>query len=255
MASNPNILFYRNNCQACATVINILRAENMLRYFNCVCIDNKPLSVPSPILVIPSIGKQLVGNEIFIWLKSCKVAKLQQEQINGIQLGVQQALQAQQQAQMRQIQMQQEMRLRRQIQEQQQVEQNKKGGVQINRNNPNGFIGSEMTGLSDTYAFTSVDIAPAHSYQTCNDMDKNCIFTAPEQKNKITESVQPTYITVINSKRAEQEKEIEEIYDNQRKHIDVLKQRYEETDKIIDQIVAKQQNAILTSYDVSGNYR
>lgn len=277
----PNIFFYRSNSQECASVMNILRSENMLQHFKCVCIDNRPTDIPSPVIVIPSMKKQFVGDEVFMWLRSIKVARSQQsERINQMtnmqytsppqgpqQITRMQQLQMQQQMQMQQIQLQRQqaqqaqlMKDRMQQRQQgqqgqvpQQVQQQAQQKINTNttrQNNPNGFVTSEMAGLSDTYAFTTVDIAPSHAYQSYTDMDKNVIYTAPEQANKITESVQPTYISMVTARRQEQEKEIETLFDTQRKNLDVLRKCYDETDKIIDKIVEKQQAAIMNSYDV-----
>jgi hypothetical protein len=264
--------------------MNILRSENMLNHFKCVCIDNRPPTIPSPVIVIPSMNKQFVGEEVFMWLRSIKVSRSQQsERINQMtslqhispqqgppqQISRMQQLQMQQQMQMQQLQRQQaqanlmkdRMQQRQQGQQGQQIQQSQQGQQIRNQqkintvdttkqSNPNGFVTSEMAGLSDTYAFTSVDIAPSHAYQSYTDMDKNVIYTAPEQANKITESVQPTYISMVTARRQAQEKEMETLFDTQRKNLDVLRKCYDETDKIIDKIVEKQQAAIMNSYDV-----
>lgn len=160
MSNAPNLLFYSNQCRDCQSLLRILQHDNMIHLFKCLCVDDirvrnsLPRSITTvPTIIIPSIHKQFVAGEIFRWLQSIKSSNIQQEARPMKASNVDN-------------------------------KQQQKG------NNPIGFVSQEMAGLSDSYAYTSVDIVPQHTYLTCADMDKYKIYTAPENSNRLTGNIQ-----------------------------------------------------------------
>lgn len=213
----PNLLFYSKNCRTCDTVIRLLQFEKLLQYFNCICVDNNLDKIPKqithvPTIIIPSLKKPLVANEIFAWIQAIKASRKQniEQQNNNIL------------------------------------------PVQINTHTtkvePIGFVSQEMAGLSDTYAYTMVDAVPQHNYVKCTDVDKNVIFTAPEKAQKINGNSHQICIDEIEKRRKEQDKVINDIFTTQKQNITFIQDKSNERDKIINTIVEKQQQNIMTQY-------
>lgn len=237
MSANPNLLFYSNQCQMCQSLLKILKNENMIQYFKCICVDIESVrrALPQdinivPTAIIPSINKKLVADKIFHWLQSVKMARQQHSNIQPT--AIQQRIQRTQQNNYNGNQP-----------PPQQIQQ------RPNQTGPIGFVSQEMTGLSDTYAYTTVDEVPRHSYVSCAELDKNTIFTAPEKQSKITQSLQPNFIKDAERKRKEQDESIDQLFKEQHKNIDFINAKRRETDNVIDKIVENQQQKILNMFD------
>ena len=73
MASN-NILFYSNDSRPCQTLIALMRSEDLLKYFNLICVDQYPQQnitiVPS--LIIRNSSSKIEGNDTFKWISNIK---------------------------------------------------------------------------------------------------------------------------------------------------------------------------------------
>lgn len=211
----PNILFYSQKCQKCHSVLSILKSENLLQYIKCICVDMNLNNIPKnirivPTLIVPSMNLFLEDDQIFTWVRNIRENKNSQkrELVDNVP------------------------------------------PAQNNNNQPKkllGYMTHEMSGLSDAYAYTNVDLVPSHSYLSCNEIGKDYIFTAPETQTKINQGIHPKYIKDAERKRREQDDEIENILKQQQQNIDYIKQKREETDKILEQIVEKHQENILTS--------
>lgn len=232
MSANPNLLFYSNQCQMCQSLLRILKNENMIQYFKCICVDIESVrrALPQginrvPTTIIPSINKKLVADEIFQWLQSVKMSRLQHSNIQPTVM-------------------------QQQIQRAQQ-NNNRNGNQQVQnrQTGPIGFVSQEMSGLSDTYAYTNVDEVPRHSYVSCTELDKNTIFTAPEKQSKITQSLQPNFIKDAERKRKEQDETINNLFNEQHKNIDFINTKRRETDHVINKIVENQQQKILGMFN------
>ena len=237
MSANFNLLFYSNQCQMCQSLIRILKNENIVQYFKCICVDIESVrrTLPPginrvPTAIIPSINKKLVADEIFQWLQAVKASRLQHSNIQPTVM--QQRIQRAQQNNCNGNQ-----------QSQQQIQQKPSQAGFI------GFAPQEMSGLSDTYAFTTVDEVPRHSYVSCTEMDKNTIFTAPEKQSKITQSLQPNFIKDAEKKRKEQDESINQLFKEQQKNINFINTKRKETNNVIDKIVENQQQKILGMFD------
>lgn len=73
---DANILFYSNNMNLCLDLIRILKNENLIQYFHCVCVDDKLEKLPSDMIVpcmkIKGTNKLWVAEETFEWIKQAK---------------------------------------------------------------------------------------------------------------------------------------------------------------------------------------
>ena len=204
-----NIIFYSNQCKTCQSLLMILKSENMIQYFKMFCVDdpnvrnNLPKGITKlPTLIVPSMNKKLEASEIFMWLKTIKSSKEQ----------------------------------RKQDYDTTHVE------PQTNIRQPNGFVSQEMTGISDMYAFTSIDEIPRHSYTACNELDKNTIFTAQEPSK---EHQQPAQTKSLEQKRTQQDGDINELFKKQHENIKILQEKRKRTDNLINNIVDKHQTDIM----------
>lgn len=232
MATSLNMLFYSNQCKMCQSLLVLLKNENMLQYFKCICVDdpiiqNKlPRSITTvPTAIIPSINKQFVAAEIFGWVQSVRNSKNQRAVSNRAGIQPQQYTTAAAQP------------------------QNGQPQKPMGPRAPIGFISQEMSGLSDTYAYTMVDEVPPHTYLSCNDLDKTTIFTAPEKQGKITQNLQPSYLKDVERKRKEQDANISQIFEQQKQNISFIKNKRQEVDQMISNIVEKQQQNIVSLLD------
>jgi len=242
MDAKSNFLFYSNKCQMCNSLLVLFKNNNMLSYFKCICIDDERVrrQLPStikrvPTIIIPSMNKQLVADEIFIWLQNLKQSRNQY---------------ANTEMQMENNQQPEKKEIRTGHKRQEDIPKppqiiNQTGCIQ-----PLAFIAQEMSGLSDTYAYTTIDQAPRHTYLSCSDLDKNTIFTAPpedEQKIKLTKH--RSYITELSKKREEQDQSINEIVGKQIQNIDYIKQKQLDAERVINKIVERQQQNIVSTYN------
>lgn len=220
MSNYPNILFYTNSskCPMCKDLLRLLQYEQLLEIFKLICIDDPRVRIPKgvdkvPTAIIPSMNLKLVGNEIFQWIQNLKRGRTDKlhNQSNGNII---------------------------------QDTQNP-----ISKMGPIGFVPQEMGGLSDNYAYTTVDAVPIHSYVRCSDMDKNTIYTGNAGKDsddKLTEQAYSSAICTMKRQRGDQELQLKEIFDKQHKNIRMFADHCDETDKKIDEIVKKHQANIET---------
>lgn len=184
MNSNPNalnILFYSQECKDCYAFINMLKNDGLVNYFKFICIENNRGNVPKNIQRVPAIvttdTKQLyMGNDVFKWLQG--VRYMRQQQI---------------------------------------MEQNKKiiqyniyKNMQEQMNAPKSFLTSEMSGVSDTFAYTDIDLAQPKSFQEYGKDDSNIIVTPPKESSKLSKEQQKNIICDIENRRKEQDKLINE---------------------------------------------
>ena len=165
MNANCNILFYSQQCQYCYQLLNLMKAENLLCYFEMFCIDNKPMSqIPPniktvPTMIVKNINKPLVAQETFDYINSLKQIKNQ-----------------------KMMELKQQMKSR----------------------DPHGYSHSEMSVLSDPFAYHDNDNAMKQNYFGINEDKKNAIFTAPEQP-KIRKVDQKKLISKLESTRTEED--------------------------------------------------
>lgn len=212
--TNVNLLFFSNQCQMCRSLIAILKNENMMTYFKLYCVDEPiirtrlpPAITRVPTIIIPSMNKKLVADEIFMWLKTLKASKEQRKQNISTNVNTE--------------------------------------NMQNRGKQPIGFINNEMSGISDMYAYTTIDEVPRHTYTACNELDKNTIFTAPETRNVVTKKEHEIYAKALDQKRIQQDTEISDLFKKQQENIQYMQERRKKTENLINQIVEKHQHDIL----------
>lgn len=225
--------------QLCNTILKILQSENMISYFRLVCVDdpnvlNKlPSSITTvPTVIIPTMKKKYVANEILVWLQS-----IRETRINHVRMRTQQ-LDTQQMDNIKQSHTQPQT---------QSTQQNPT--IAQNNKQPIGYVTSEMSGLSDMYAYTTLDEMPRHNYQSYIDMEKNTIYTAPEKQAKITQSLLPTCMKTIEKKRKEQDSDIGQLLKLQQQNVHYVREKHMENEQKINKIVERQQQNIEELYE------
>lgn len=181
-----NILFYSNNCKDCRTFINLMKNEGVLQYFKTVCVDNNLKDIPNCITKVPAIittdtNKLYLADEVFKWLQGIKYMRQQQINLNEqnkkiIQYNIYKNIQAQAQI----------------------------GG-------PNSFMSSEMSGISDNFAYTQIDMAQPKNFQEYKKDHNEIILTPPKESEKMSDRQQKIRIKEIQQKRDEQNKQYNDI--------------------------------------------
>lgn len=211
-----NLLFYSENDDLCKSVIAILKSEGMFSLFTLISVDDPTVKIPAeiktvPTIIIPSIKKILVATEILKWVKTTISNK------NNMKSG------------------------RENERHEQCITSSPTSNNEKGCSGPLGFISSEMSGISDIYAYTNIDNIPRHTYVSCKDIDKNTIYTAPEKQMKLNTSTQANYIKYIEQKRKEQDTHINEHLNIKYSNPEIIKSKQAEIDKMINKIVQNQQ--------------
>jgi hypothetical protein len=178
-----NIFFYSRSCVTCANLMNIMKNINILQNFNLYCVDDHLNNLPPhittiPTLIVGELKQQFVAGDAFKWVESVKFM-------------------------------------------------NQKHAMEMNKKNimanmikqqqlmgPHGYANSEMGGFSDSFAFTDVDHAQAHSFFGYKSENDNTIFTAPEETEKISQSEQKKRMANVEINRKEQDKQNEVMMKN-----------------------------------------
>ena len=198
MNSGINIIFYSKICNVCAQLLKILHNENMLGIFKLICVDDKIDTLPKSIKVVPtmivsSINKPLEGKEIFEWINSRKFVKSQKNKNieNDDILGRSSLCGSAEGASTVQI-------------TEKLLLQDPKIIHSKPNNNTLGYTSQEMSGFSDNFAYTKIDIPQPHTFLNLEDENKYIIFTAPEQ-NKLSKNEQDERIRQIENIRKKQD--------------------------------------------------
>jgi hypothetical protein len=204
----------------------------MLQYFKCICIDDKnilnrlPKEITSvPAAIIPSMNRCLFGRDIFVWINSIRNAQSQNFNLNNTTIDTPTISNT--------------------------THNQQNPNIQQNKNKqpkgPIGYVTQEMSGISDTYAYTAVDAIPQHTYVQCNELNGNDIYTAPEKQTKINASIQPNYLKDISRKRIEQDTEIKNLYAQQKGKdaISYVNMKRQQNEQIINKIIEQQQENIV----------
>ena len=189
---NVNILFYSNKCKTCELFMTHCKNFDVLKHFKLICIDDATGKIPNSLKVVPSIlvkgnSNLIEGKLAFEWLKGLVSMRksMNQEQNNG-----QIALTTKD------------------------TEDNKKSIM--------GFASTEMSGLSDDFAFVQIDNPLPKSFLPLGADKEYAIYTAPEC-GKINKKQQDQLINKFNSERStdqqEFENKIKEEHNNIKKNI------------------------------------
>jgi hypothetical protein len=179
--NNMNIVFYSQNCDTCKNLLVLLKNENLLSYFALICVDDKLDKLPPqitrvPTIVVSGINKPLIAQEAFEWVKQVKF--IRQQKIMDINKAT---------------------IIQKTLANNAPLKPTKRGPLE--------FIEGEMTGLSDKFAYTKIDDPIPHAYFGINDEEKNAIFTAPKDQNKLTKDDQAKRIKDLEIKRDQQDNE------------------------------------------------
>jgi len=169
---NVNLLFYSQRCETCRNLLILLKNENLINNFKLVCVDNNlskfPQDMMVPTMILVNINKPLVAQEAFEWVKQIKFIR-QQQLIDANKIIIQSS------------------------------------NTTAVTKGPIGYDNEIMSGISDTFALTEKDIALPHAYFGIGEEDKNVIFTAPIDKDKINKKNQLNLIKDLESKRTQQD--------------------------------------------------
>jgi len=162
-----NILFYSRECQSSQNLILLMKNIGVLNKFKSYCVDDNLDNLPPhitavPTLIIKGLPEALVKNKAFEWLESVKYIKQSQIADNNRKMIL--------------------MNMAKQAQ----------------LSGPCGYTSSEMSGVSDSFAFTNIDMAQPHAFSSCGDDQSNIIFTAPEEKDGMKEDEQKRRIAEYN---------------------------------------------------------
>lgn len=177
-----NILFYSRQCKTSLVVLKLLKATGLLNNFKLICVDDNLSNIPQqitrvPTMIMSNMKYPLVANDIIKW-------------IEGIRF----------------------MRSQKQTVEAPLPPTPEKTDTEYTDNRPIlGYIESEMSGMSDNFAFKDIDVALPHAFVEYGKDDKNPIFTAPESLKKLTSSDQNKIIRDTNETRRKQDEEYEQI--------------------------------------------
>lgn len=189
-----NLLFYSQKCKDSANLVLLMKNEDLLKYFEMICIDGRENMIPPtithvPTLIVEGIPKPLIANAAFQWLQNMKYIRYQNM-----------------------------------------MDANKKTihynmMKNIEMGGPKGFT-NEFTGFSDEFAYTDIDNSQPKSHYNYKDEVNNAILTLPEN-DKITKNEQQNIIGKEVAQRKEQEKQfMDYMKSNQLK--DVIKSQKEQ---------------------------
>ena len=172
---NRNILFYSRTCPTCCNLLRVLQNEKLLCYFNLICVDDNLDKIPPQITIVPTMIVSTINRPL--------VAKETFEWVNRVKFIRQQNINA----------------------------NYIKRHMWINNKGALPWIQGEMSGLSDSYAYTNVDKAQSHTYFDVGSEKVNAIFTAEEQP-KINKREQDERIQELKNRRKGQDEIYSDFY-------------------------------------------
>lgn len=175
-----NVLFFSKSCMASNNLINLMKHEDLLKYFEMVCIDGIEDKIPTdithvPALIVSDVPKPLMANDAFEWLRNIKYIRNQNKLDQNKKL----------------------------------IQSNMMQDIQMG--GPLGFT-SEMSGFSDNFAYKDIDIAQPKEFFDYKGQDKlaNVIITPPKGK-KITPAEQQKILKEADQQRQQQDKNFSDI--------------------------------------------
>jgi hypothetical protein len=104
------------------------------------------------------------------------------------------------------------------INQQKQVKANQEENKEMQKKSPHPFINSEMSGISDSFAYTNVDVPQPKSFMGYKDDEKNIIYTA-EEADKLNITQQRKLLNQLNNERQSQDKHLGEIIEYNKKKV------------------------------------
>jgi hypothetical protein len=173
-----NIIFYSELCDSCTNLRTLMHNENILHFFEKQCIDKKEdyykkIGITHvPTLIVSDIPKPLVSIDAFKWLKDIKCLRYQNMINNNNKI----------------------------------IQYNMNKNMHMD--GPNAYVSTEMSGMSDTFAYTDTDMAQPKSFSYGTE---DAIYTAPTEDDKLTNVDQEKLIYDAHTSRKNQEKEFDNI--------------------------------------------
>lgn len=168
-----NIVFYSSNCKFSTELLTLMKNENILQNFKMICVDGNIASIPKHITKVPAIitsdtNRLYMADDAFKWLHAVKYMRQSVKDNNII------------------------------------TKKNESINQPIDQRT---FISSEMTGISDNFAYTNIDTPLPKSFMGYKDDDKHTIFTAPNETHKLDEKSLKSGLRDITNNIANQVKE------------------------------------------------
>jgi len=154
-----NIFFYSNKSDSCKAFISLMQGENLLRFFNPICVDgNKdiPAGIRVPAIMIKGMPRAFMNEEAFAWF-----SRIKQWRINT--------------------------QMQKMTQDQQKYLKNINQNL-VSEDNTLGFCPGEMEGLSDMFSYLQEgDIAVPHTYYNCDQLGQGdiCVKRIKDDKMSI----------------------------------------------------------------------
>jgi hypothetical protein len=173
-----HIIFFSELCDSCTNLRLLMKNENILHYFEPQCIDRKEDYYKSigithvPTLIVPGIQKPLITVDAFKWLQNVKCMRYQNTMNNSNKM----------------------------------LQYNMMKNMQMD--GPNAYVSTEMSGLSDKFAYTDTDMAQVKSFSYGNE---DPIYTGPAEDDKISAAEYTKLIQDNDITRKQSEKEFEKI--------------------------------------------
>jgi len=181
-----NFLFYSRKCQTCIYVLKSLMEIQLLGSFKLICVDGQLNNLPPQIEYVPTMILAKVPRP----LSPSQIL----EWINQAKI----------------------------LQNQNKMQNNP---IPKNRTEgPKGYADIEMTGISDTFAYTEKDNPLPHSFFGIGDEELHAIFTAPKDE-KVSKKELELLISSNQNKRQIQQDE----FANQMKQqqIELIRKAYQ----------------------------
>lgn len=152
MSTKPNLLFYTKTIPKNILLLDFLKKNNLDNFAKIICVDNN--NVPSvkkitkyPTLIIPSINKIFVENEVYLFFVNLTTNGQQNESKDK---EVNKSIERN------------DKEINQEVKDNQ--SKSSKQNTQESQYEVLGYIENEMSGLSDKYVFLNTDITPIHNY-------------------------------------------------------------------------------------------
>jgi len=183
-------LFYSKNCASSMNIIQIIQNQGLMQAFRLFCVDDMTdeqvsqsglTAVPTIIIYGQNNQRQVFeGKRAFDWLQSLMINR--------------------QQWMMK-------------------VEENRrnilKHNAMINNGGPQGFIQTEMSGLSDDYAYLAMDMAQPKQYMMKGQDENYSIITLKGKDTKLGEREQKDLVNQYQRNRDIQSDQLAKIVEQQ----------------------------------------
>ena len=227
--SNPNILFYSAKCKTCNLFMTLCQQNNILKYFTLILIDDNINKFKSqglkmvPTIIVKGVNEPLDGKKVFEWLDT--VIKLKSTSVNSTTSDI---YLPETEIKNSQFQVPQTNVIKRNKLDITQPPVNIIKNNVINKQQSNdapsvkpptqlfGYLGDELSGVSDSYAYLISDNPLPKSYLPYG--KEMAIYTAPEG-DKLDKNKQDQLIKSLEFNRESQKTEFKKNIDLEHKNI------------------------------------